>query len=170
MVECSRCGREVDPQANFCSHCGERIVAVDGHAAEVAGDSTRMIPVVTEVTGTLELGPDDLAAVSALPMEHALLIVERGPGAGARYLLDNDEVTVGRHPDSDIFLDDITVSRHHVKFTKQDQNWFVEDQNSLNGTYVNRTLVDGQAQLRQGDEVQIGKFRMIFFVSEPGLR
>lgn len=169
-MECTRCGHQNAADANFCSNCGERIVARDGAAAEVPGDSTRMIPAVTEVTSTLELGPDDLAAVSALPVEHALLIVERGPGAGARYLLDADEVSVGRHPDSDIFLDDITVSRHHVKFLKTDQGWAVADQNSLNGTYVNRTLVDGRAPLRQGDEVQIGKFRMIFFVSEPGLR
>ncbi|MEL4359376.1 MULTISPECIES: FHA domain-containing protein [unclassified Luteococcus] len=169
-MECTQCGKPVEPGANFCSNCGERIVARDGAVAEVPGDSTRMIPVVTETTGTLELGPDDMAAVSALPTEHALLIVERGPGAGARYLLDEQEVTVGRHPDSDIFLDDITVSRHHVKFLRTEQGWAVADQNSLNGTYVNRTLVDGRAPLRQGDEVQIGKFRMIFFVSEPGLR
>ncbi|WP_420175095.1 FHA domain-containing protein [Luteococcus sp. OSA5] len=166
MVECPQCGTELAADANFCSNCGGRIAP----QGTPAGDSTRMIPVVTESTGTLELGADDMAAVNALPQEHALLIVERGPGAGARYLLDNDEVTVGRHPDSDIFLDDITVSRHHVKFTLVDGNWHVADQNSLNGTYVNRTLVDGQAMLRQGDEVQIGKFRMIFFVSEPGLR
>lgn len=163
MVQCPKCGQQV-AQANFCSNCGERL----GQAH--SGDTTRIIPVVTDDTSALELSTEDLAAVHALPTEHALLIVERGPGAGSRFLLDKDVVTAGRHPASDIFLDDITVSRHHLSFSKLDGAWHVKDQNSLNGTYVNRTLVDGQAQLRPGDEVQIGKFRMIFFVSEPGLR
>jgi len=166
MVECTRCGRQVT-SANFCSNCGAPLAPPQQGGS---GDTTRIIPVVTEETSTLELSTDDMAAVHALPTEHALLIVERGPGAGSRYLLDADLVTAGRHPDSDIFLDDITVSRHHLNFTKQDGSWFVKDQNSLNGTYVNRTLVDGQAQLRPGDEVQIGKFRMVFFVSDNGLR
>ncbi|GAA1395869.1 FHA domain-containing protein [Luteococcus peritonei] len=164
MVTCPRCGQQV-AQANFCSHCGERLVQQPS-----SGDTTRIIPVVTEETSSMELSGEDLAAVNALPTEHALLIVERGPGAGNRFLLDKDVVSAGRHPDSDIFLDDITVSRHHLNFTHDRSGWTVVDQNSLNGTYVNRTLVDGQAQLRPGDEVQIGKFRMIFFVSEPGLR
>lgn len=165
MGECSKCGHHLPEGANFCPNCGERTV-VDTPAV----DSTRMIPVVTDPTLTVELGPDDLAAVKALPANHALLVVERGPGAGSRYLLDGEVVTAGRHPDSDIFLDDITVSRHHVRFLHDADGWQVADQNSLNGTYVNRTLVDGQARLRQGDEVQIGKFRMIFFVSDDGLR
>ena len=166
MVECSKCGSPVDPEANFCSHCGERLAP----QGTPTGDSTRMIPVVTDPTTTLELGPDDLAAVQALAQDRALLIVERGPDTGARFLLDGDAVTAGRHPGSDIFLDDITVSRHHVKFVRTAEGWDVVDENSLNGTYVNRDLVDGPAHLKQGDEVQIGKFRMVFFVSEPGLR
>lgn len=166
MVECSRCGAQVVAGANFCSHCGGRLLDVPAPA----GDSTRMIPVVNDPTTTLELAPADLAAVQALPADHALLLVERGPSAGSRFLLDGEVVTAGRHPDADIFLDDITVSRHHVKFQHTDGGWTLVDQNSLNGTYVNRSLVEGEVRLAQGDEVQIGKFRMVFFVSEPGLR
>ena len=97
-----------------------------------------------------------------------MLVVERGPNLGARFLLDHDVTTAGRSTHSDIFLNDITVSRHHVKFIRRDGKVFVEDQSSLNGTYVNRTLVDGTAALRDGDEVQIGKFRMIFHTGGHG--
>lgn len=169
MVECPRCGAESGVGANFCANCGERLTRPEPSA----GDTTRMIPVVTENTGTVDTGAGQMdtgqmAAIKALAQENALLVVERGAEVGERFLLDSDEVSAGRHPDSDIFLDDITVSRHHVVFRKVDGQWVVVDQNSLNGTYVNRTLVDGQAVLRQGDEVQIGKFRMVFFVGEPG--
>lgn len=164
---CSRCGRDNAEDSNFCANCGERLAP----PGTPPGDSTSIIPaVVDEATHTTELSADDQVAVSSLPKGHALLIVARGPNIGARYLLDTDVTTVGRHPDSDVFLDDITVSRHHVKLLRQGDQIVVEDQNSLNGTYVNRTLVDGSALLRNGDEVQIGKFRMIYFVSEHGLR
>lgn len=167
-MECTRCGHQNAVGSNFCSNCGERL-SVQG---PLSGDTTRIIPAVPEVVAqsdVSELAPEVQAAVTALPSDHALLVVERGPGEGARYLLDQEVVTVGRHPNSDIFLDDITVSRHHVKFLREGEGWQVADQNSLNGTYVNRTLVDGQAPLRQGDEVQIGKFRMVFFASGDGL-
>ena len=97
------------------------------------------------------------------------MIVTRGPDVGARYRLDKEVVTAGRSPKSDIFLDDITVSRHHAQFVMKDHSVSIVDNRSLNGTYVNRTLVDLEAILRPGDEVQIGKFRMLFFVSERGL-
>ncbi len=163
MLVCRACGHSNPDNSNFCSNCGERLVAAPG-------DSTRVIGAVSEDTGHQpELSEADIEAVQSLPKGHALLIVERGPDAGARYLLDTDLVTVGRHPQSDIFLDDITVSRHHVNFRRTPEGMVVEDQNSLNGTYVNRTLVDGSALLRPGDEVQIGKYRMVYFVSEHGL-
>ena len=98
------------------------------------------------------------------------MIVTRGPDVGARYLLDKEVVTAGRSPKSDIFLDDITVSRHHAEFMMRDGQVMLVDKGSLNGTYVNRTLVDQAAQLRPGDEVQIGQFRLLLFVSEHGLR
>lgn len=108
------------------------------------------------------LSPEDQRTVDALREGTALLIVLRGPNAGARFLLDADEVGTGRHPSSDIFLDDVTVSRRHAVFVKEDERYLVRDVGSLNGTYVNRERIEQRA-LEQGDEVQIGKFRLVFY-------
>jgi pSer/pThr/pTyr-binding forkhead associated (FHA) protein len=107
----------------------------------------------------------DLATVEALRPGTALLVVLRGPNTGARFLLDDDEVMSGRHPESDIFLDDVTVSRKHAIFRRTPQGFVVRDVGSLNGTYVNRRLVD-EVTLTTGDEVQIGKFRLVFYASQ----
>ncbi|WP_249138527.1 FHA domain-containing protein [Phycicoccus avicenniae] len=109
----------------------------------------------------------DLATVEALRPGTALLVVLRGPNTGARFLLDDDEVVSGRHPDSDIFLDDVTVSRKHAVFRRTGDTFQVSDVGSLNGTYVNRDLVD-EATLGTGDEVQIGKFRLVFYAAAQG--
>ncbi|MGA9716446.1 MAG: FHA domain-containing protein, partial [Aeromicrobium sp.] len=102
-------------------------------------------------------------AVENLPAGSAMLLVQRGPDAGARFLLDSDAVTVGRHPSSDIFLDDISVSRRHATFDRGETGYAVTDLGSLNGTYVNRDRIDGEVALSGGDEVQIGKYRLIYF-------
>ncbi|PRY33784.1 MULTISPECIES: glycogen accumulation regulator GarA [Umezawaea] len=107
-----------------------------------------------------------VAGVDALPAGSALLVVKRGPNAGSRFLLDRDTTSAGRHPDSDIFLDDVTVSRRHAEFRREGGEFVVIDVGSLNGTYVNREPVD-QAVLANGDEVQIGKFRLVFLTG-PG--
>jgi pSer/pThr/pTyr-binding forkhead associated (FHA) protein len=106
----------------------------------------------------------DQAAIEALPAGSALLVVRRGPNAGARFLLDAPRTTAGRRPDSDIFLDDVTVSRKHAEFLRRDGGFVVRDVGSLNGTYVQRDRIE-EAVLRDGDEVQIGKYRMIFHPS-----
>lgn len=106
-------------------------------------------------------GEASLTGVEGLPEGQALLVVKRGPNAGSRFLLDQDSTSAGRHPDSDIFLDDVTVSRRHAEFRKEGQSFTVVDVGSLNGTYVNREPVDS-ATLSNGDEVQIGKFRLVF--------
>jgi FHA domain len=108
-------------------------------------------------------GEDGLAGrvAGSLPPGMALLVVRRGPNAGARFLLDHDVTTSGRHPDSDIFLDDVTVSRRHAEFHRGSGGFTVRDVGSLNGTYVNRERVES-ATLSNGDEVQIGKFRLVF--------
>ena len=111
------------------------------------------------------LTKSDLATVEALRPGTALLVVLRGPNTGARFLLDDDEVMSGRHPDSDIFLDDVTVSRKHAVFVQENDGYAVRDVGSLNGTYVNRELVD-EVVLTTGDEVQIGKFRLVFYASQ----
>jgi len=105
--------------------------------------------------------PAPESGVDALPNGSALLVVKRGPNAGSRFLLDRDTTSAGRHPDSDIFLDDVTVSRRHAEFRREGGEFVVIDVGSLNGTYVNREPVD-QAVLAGGDEVQIGKFRLVF--------
>jgi hypothetical protein len=106
-------------------------------------------------------------ALDSLAPGSALLVVSRGPNAGSRFLLDADVVTVGRHPDSEIFLDDITVSRRHAEFRRGGNGYSVVDVGSLNGTYVNRERVD-QAGLAGGDEVQIGKYRLVFHPAARG--
>ena len=107
----------------------------------------------------------DLATVEALRPGTALLVVLRGPNTGARFRRDDDEGVSGRHPDSDIFLDDVTVSRRHAIFRRTPEGFVVRDVGSLNGTYVNRELVEA-ATLTTGDEVQIGKFRLVFYASQ----
>jgi pSer/pThr/pTyr-binding forkhead associated (FHA) protein len=118
-------------------------------------------PVETEGTDTAGLSTDDQHAVDALPTGSALLVVARGPNAGARFLLDSERTTAGRHPDADIFLDDVTVSRKHAEFLREGDRFRLRDVGSLNGTYVNRERVD-ELVLSAGDEVQIGKYRMTF--------
>ncbi|MBO3090184.1 FHA domain-containing protein [Cellulomonas dongxiuzhuiae] len=110
------------------------------------------------------LNADEAAAVHALPPTSALLLMQRGPSAGARFLLDAERTTAGRSTSADIFLDDVTVSRKHAEFVRDGQQFVVRDIGSLNGTYVNRARIDA-ATLRPGDEVQIGKYRMTFHPS-----
>ena len=108
------------------------------------------------------LSQQDRAAIAALPPGTALLLVGHGPTTGARFLLDSQQTTVGRHPHADIFLDDVTVSRKHAMFLALEGGGYaVRDSGSLNGTYVNRQRVE-EATLRAGDEVQIGKYRMSY--------
>jgi hypothetical protein len=115
-----------------------------------------------------ELGDAELTAIDALPSGSALLLVRSGPTAGARYLLDADVATVGRHPEADIFFDDVTVSRRHAEITRDGVRFEILDQRSLNGTYVNGERVD-RATLVNGAELRIGKFRLNFFVSPDDL-
>ena len=108
-------------------------------------------------------GETAVSGVEGLPTGSALLVVKRGPNAGSRFLLDQATTSAGRHPDSDIFLDDVTVSRRHAEFRLDGNEFQVVDVGSLNGTYVNREPVDS-ASLANGDEVQIGKFRLVFLI------
>ena len=130
-------------------------------------------PITTAVIGAIR--EDDLVAGSALsedarntiaqlPEGSALLVVVRGPNVGARCLLNAEKVTVGRKPKCDIFLDDVTVSRKHAIFVREAEGYVVRDAGSLNGTYVNRERVDS-IQLKTGDSVQIGKYRMVYYAS-----
>ena len=130
--------------------------------------STLHMGSLDEVLEGADVAGDDALpgrVASSLPPGMALLVVRRGPNAGARFLLDHDVTTSGRHPDSDIFLDDVTVSRRHAEFHRGAGGFTVRDVGSLNGTYVNRERVES-ATLSSGDEVQIGKFRLVFIVGD----
>jgi pSer/pThr/pTyr-binding forkhead associated (FHA) protein len=179
MPFCTACGHENPDDARFCSQCGTRLAGGDAPTTtgaavvpplEAVGESTATIQLgdpKTE-TGERKLNPVDAAAVDALPSGHALLVVQRGPGSGSRFLLDEDVVLAGRHPDSSIFLDDVTVSRRHAEFRRTGDTFTVSDAGSLNGTYVNRDRID-TVQLTDGDEVQIGKYRLVFFSGHQNL-
>ena len=115
-----------------------------------------------------DLSREEQQAIDALPSGNALLIVKRGPNAGARFLLDQDVTTVGRHPNADIFLDDVTVSRRHAEFLRDGAVFTVRDLASLNGTYFDGERID-EVQVTDGAEVQIGKFRLTFLASRADL-
>ena len=146
---CTRCGHRNPADSRFCAKCGHPL-----------GDDTTASIQPTEIE-------DETGEIIDLPLDdltegQALLVVKRGPNAGSQFLVEKDVTTAGRHPESDIFLDDITVSRRHAEVRRKDGNFFVHDLGSLNGTYVNRERVDN-TQLAHGDEIQIGKFKLLFF-------
>lgn len=159
---CTTCGTENAQGSQFCSHCGSALPGT------VSG------PDVTSVISSgAPVGDSDSSefsteahqgAIDALSPGSALLVVKRGPNAGSRFLLDQDVITAGRHPDSDIFLDDVTVSRRHAEFRREGSGFTVHDVGSLNGTYVNRERIDA-TPLSGGDEVQIGKFRLVYLTA-----
>jgi pSer/pThr/pTyr-binding forkhead associated (FHA) protein len=173
MPFCNQCGHENPEGSRFCSQCGTMLAPAERPAGGI-GD-TAMLGTIggvgeseTERVDTADqLSAEDEAAVKALPAGSALLIVQRGPNAGSRFLLDTDVVTAGRHPDSDIFLDDVTVSRRHAEFRRDGDRTRVRDVGSLNGTYVNRDRID-EVVLAGGDEVQIGKYRLVYYASGQG--
>ncbi|HHU38031.1 MAG TPA: FHA domain-containing protein [Propionibacterium sp.] len=161
MLTCPGCGQPVAGGGNFCSNCGAPLRAN-------TGDTTRVIPVATAPETAVEVTDPTLPVLKDLAPGSCALVVVRGPNVGATFVLDQEVITAGRHPQSDLFLDDVTVSRHHAKVTERGGNHWVADLNSLNGTYVNRTLIDGEVALRHGDEVQIGKFRLVYMVAPTG--
>jgi hypothetical protein len=175
MPFCTQCGHQNPEGARFCSQCGSRLEAGGSGGSgsgEVPSESTATIsfggPVKEgEHREARELSDVDAAAVDALPAGSALLVVQRGPSAGSRFLLDTDVVAAGRHPESEIFLDDVTVSRRHAEFRRTPDGYTVADVGSLNGTYVNRDRID-EVALQGGDEVQIGKYRLVYFTGHPG--
>lgn len=163
MARCHQCATELPAGVAACPQCGA-LTEQTGTLQHARSDLTHPEAGQSEqeVAHLAELSHEDRAAVDALPRGSALLVVQRGPNAGARFLLDQDLTTVGRHPDSDVFLDDVTVSRRHARFERSGEGFTVSDVGSLNGTYVNRDRAE-TAHLSNGDEVQIGKFRLVFF-------
>jgi len=160
-VFCTACGTENSAGSRFCANCGAALpAAVSGADVTSTITTSGVIPDVdTEFSPEAHQG-----AVDALTPGSALLVVKRGPNAGSRFLLDQDVTAAGRHPDSDIFLDDVTVSRRHAEFRREGSGYAVHDVGSLNGTYVNRERIDA-TPLSGGDEVQIGKFRLVYLTA-----
>ncbi|OFT75730.1 oxoglutarate dehydrogenase inhibitor [Corynebacterium sp. HMSC30G07] len=133
--------------------------------AQVETTSVFRADLLKEMENGAAPAPDSAPGAENLPEGAALLVVKRGPNAGARFLLDQDCTPAGRHPEADIFLDDVTVSRRHAEFRRTEDGYEVVDVGSLNGTYVNREPRNSES-LSNGDEIQIGKFRLVFIVSE----
>ena len=149
---CTNCGHRNPEGANFCSSCGTAL-------GEKSGSDTT----ITFLPGELETDLEEEIHIAPEDLEggRGVLIVKRGPNAGSKFFLDSDATTVGRHPDSHIFLDDVTVSRRHAEIRRTEGSFSLHDVGSLNGTYVNRERVE-EAPLASGDEIQIGKFKLVF--------
>jgi FHA domain/zinc-ribbon domain len=165
-VFCTQCGQQNPDDSRFCARCGAPLtVPGSGASPAVGAEQTTTISMAglePAEDGDRELHTD--VGADALPRGTGLLVVKRGPNAGSRFLLDKDLTTAGRHPESDIFLDDVTVSRRHAEFVRNGDQFSVRDVGSLNGTYLDRERID-EARLTNGDEVQIGKFRLVYFSS-----
>ena len=158
MIFCTHCGHRNPAGANFCGSCGRPL-------ATGADTTTGALIVEVEDRDAAEAQLEAERIAEELAPGTALLVSIRGPNVGARYLLDRDTTTVGRHPDSDIFLDDITVSRRHAEFRRTGDGFVVKDAGSLNGTYVNGSRADEQL-LHDHDVVQVGKFRLVLYGAE----
>jgi FHA domain/zinc-ribbon domain len=151
-MRCRECGHENEAGANFCSSCGQPLTREEESTVSLA-----------ELAERLELGEELGEALAELPQGMGMLVVRRGPNAGSRFVLDAEVTTVGRHPDSDVFLDDITVSRRHASVRRVPGGYEVADVGSLNGTYVDHHRVD-QAPLHHLADLQIGRFVLLFLV------
>ncbi len=148
-VYCPECGFQNPEAANYCSKCGALL-----HTTEPAEQTQ---------TFSAEEGADALEALEDLGVKGPALVVRSGGGrAGETFVPQGERMMIGRSPDCQVFLDDVTVSRRHAAFFERDGHWFVEDQGSLNGTFVNRRRVES-SELSDGDEIQIGKYRLTFF-------
>src|SRR5687768_12354927 len=149
---CTNCGHRNPEGSNFCSSCGSALADASG------ADQT-----ITFMAGEFDADLEEEIHISPEELEggRGVLIVKRGPNAGSKFFLDTDVTGIGRHPDSDIFLDDITVSRKHAEIRRVADGFELHDVGSLNGTYTNKERVE-TAELRTGDEVQVGKFKLVF--------
>jgi pSer/pThr/pTyr-binding forkhead associated (FHA) protein len=164
MPFCRKCGHDNPAEARFCSQCGTALTS------EAPSEQTSTIPPANagEAEERESLGtPEEAAAVAALRPGTAMLVVRTGPEAGSRFMLDKPVVSAGRHQTSEIFLDDVTVSRRHAEFVRGDAGYTLRDVGSLNGTYVNRDRID-ELLLGDEDEVQIGKFRLVYLTPSEG--
>lgn len=160
---CNQCGHRNPPASNFCSSCGAPLdVSRDDRTI-----TFRPIDPLQDAPG-----PDDdvIVNLADLPADTGVLLVRSGPQAGLRVRLNRPLTLLGRHPDSDVYLDDITVSRRHVEVERVGDRYVARDVSSLNGTYVNRMRIESDTPLGHGDELQVGKFRLVFLLGDDGGR
>jgi hypothetical protein len=157
--ECPRCGHPAEDHDHFCAACGAPLTPANEAAFQTGVLGVRL----ASEGDSAPLPTVDPTSVGGLGHGHAVLVVLRGPQEGARFDLDPSTSTVvlGRAPECDLFLDDVTVSRRHAELVAVDGRWELADSGSLNGSYVNRRRIDRQV-LVGGDEVQIGKYRFVF--------
>ncbi len=158
-VFCNQCGHANPQNANFCSSCGAALeVRGQDHTITLAPVGPHSGPPSEEVA----------VAVDELPADAGMLVVKRGPGAGSKFVLDQPVTSAGRHPQSDIFLDDVTVSRRHAEVRRRPEGYVLCDVGSLNGTYLNRERIEDEATISNGDELQIGRFKLVFLAGTGG--
>ena len=153
-VFCSKCGHRNRSDATFCSACGPALETSSDHTITLA-----KVGPLLDATGQTD---EVLVDLDALPADGGVLIVRSGSQAGDSFALSDPVTHLGRHPDSEIMLDDITVSRRHAEVERTATGYVARDAGSLNGTYVNHERID-ESPLRRGDELQVGKFRLVFF-------
>jgi pSer/pThr/pTyr-binding forkhead associated (FHA) protein len=154
-VFCNQCGHRNPTGSNFCSSCGAPL------DASVRDDRTITFHAVDPLQESVLPDDDIVVHLDEVPVDTGVLLVRTGPDAGLQVPLTAPVTRAGRHPASEIFLDDITVSRRHVEVSRTPSGYVVTDVGSLNGTYLNRERID-RAMLSNGDELQIGKFRLVF--------
>jgi pSer/pThr/pTyr-binding forkhead associated (FHA) protein len=156
-MRCRRCGHENAAGANYCSSCGAPLIT-DDTGGDQESDTTVSLALIEDREALkAEIGD----ALDALPDGLGMLVVRRGPNAGSTFVLEGQATTLGRHPDSDIFLDDVTVSRRHATIERTADGYEVSDADSLNGTYVDHERIE-RAELRDMQEVQVGRFVLTF--------
>jgi FHA domain-containing protein/zinc ribbon protein len=150
FIYCPECGFQNPEAANYCSKCGALLVKDEGGAE-------------TTQSYTPEEIDDEDGPLEEIAADGPALVVRSGGGrAGEHFIPQGDRTTIGRSPDCDIFLDDVTVSRKHAVLVQGDADFSIEDLGSLNGTFVNRRRIDSPTELESGDEVQVGKYRMSY--------
>jgi len=158
-VFCNHCGHRNPPESSFCSSCGSPL--------DVTSDRTITLTAVDPLQDAPGGDDDVVVSMADLPAGAAMLVVRSGEQAGDRFTLTGNVTRLGRHPESEIMLDDITVSRRHASIERTQDGYVVSDAGSLNGTYVNHERIE-RAALRHGDELQVGKFRLVLFERADG--
>ena len=167
-VYCNNCGHKNPIGSNFCSSCGAILETDSPENTTITFHPTSPVDPVGQGDAGDDLADDEIPVeLTELPADLGVLVVKRGQNAGSRFNLTSAVTTAGRHPESDIFLDDVTVSRRHAEFVRDGDSFVVRDVGSLNGTYLNRGRIDAAA-LTGGDEVQIGKYRLVFLTGAKG--